>query len=534
MMKFITYFVLLFLVCPTLILLSYLFYSNDFTFLLNTTFQRYIFNTIILATSVGIITSVLGTISAALIAFFDFPGKRLFQLLLFLPLAFPSYITAFTYGYIFEFAGPIQTFLRVHCNINYFPNIKSLPGAIFVMSFSFYPYVYMLVRANFISLGYMINTARIMGKSTNEILYKIILPISRPAIVSSAALIIMEVVADFATSQFLAVDTFTTGIYRTWFLLNDYPSAARLTSIIMIFIFCILHIEQSFRKNKIYSGFVHANRTTHVWKITNFYSKIATYSLCIFLPSIGFFIPLIPLIYWAIESQNFFEIQTLTFLNNSLLIAGSASIIIVILSIIFSYSVRKKTIFTGTIKILNMGYAMPSSVIAIGIVIFLAALSKYINMITVNYFNIELNCMLIGTIFALLYAYTVRFVSVSIGTMESGFSKIPREIDWISYTLGYGDFKTCVSIHMPILSKTIITAFLLVFIDIIKELSATLIIRPFNFETISTRTYDLIMDERYKEAASPALIIMMIGIISILLMRKIMDFSKNNTKHFMS
>ena len=526
MTKLITYSIVLFLICPMFILLSYLFYNSDFTFFTNTTFQRYILNTIILAISVGTISATLGTISAILVTFLNFPGKNIFQILFFLPLAFPTYIIAFTYAHTFEFAGPVQTFIRTFLHINYFPNVKSLGGAIFVMSFSFYPYVYMLVRANFISLSCMINTARVMGKSVYEIYYIIILPISRPAIISGATLVIMEVIADFGTPQFLAVDTFATGIYRTWFLLNDYPAAARLTCIVLMFVFCIIYIERASRRNKTYSGVIHGDTNqVHQWKIATPLYTVLIYLFCILVPTIGFFIPLIPLVYWSIESNNLFDLQLLGFIINSISIASISSLVIVILATTFSYCLRKKIIFSWLIRIVNMGYSVPSSVIATGVMVFLAALSRYINFIAYHYFGIQLNIMLIGTIFALLYAYTIRFLSVSMSTLESGFNKIPREIDWISSTLGHSNWKTCISIHIPILLKTIVTAFLLVFIDVVKELSATLIIRPFNFETIATRTYDLIIDERYREAASPALIIMSIGMLSVLLMIKFVDSS---------
>ncbi|MBQ4875133.1 MAG: iron ABC transporter permease [Rickettsiaceae bacterium H1] len=530
MTKSITYSVLLFLICPMFILLSYLFHNTDFTFLTNANFQRYILNTLLLTISVGIITAVIGTASAILVTFFDFPGKKIFQILFFLPLAFPAYIVAFTYAHLFEFAGPIQTFLRNYLGVNYFPNIKSLGGAIFVMSFSFYPYIYMLARANFISLGYMINTARVMGKSIYQIICEVILPVSKSAIISGVTLVIMEVAADFGTPRFLSIDTFTTGIYRTWFLLNDYPSAARLTCMILIFIFLILYIERGMRKNKIYSGTVHDNNQIYQWKISGKLQNISAYSFCIMIPLIGFFIPLIPLIFWSIETNNLLDINLFVFFINSVSISSFASLIIVMLSVIFAYCLRNKIISASLIRIVNMGYAVPSSIIATGVMIFLAALSRYVNFVFYQCFGLELNVMLIGTIFALLYAYMVRFLSVSTNTLESGFGKIPREIDWISSTLGHSGWKTCLSVHMPILLKTIITAFLLVFIDIVKELSATLIVRPFNFETIATRTYDLIMDERYREAAFPALIIMSIGILSILLMTKFVNLSlrRNN------
>ncbi len=523
MTKSITYSILLLLIFPIVILLSYLFTSSDFSFFANANFQRYIFNTITLAGLVSAISILIGTSSALLVTFFDFPGRRIFQILFFLPLAFPAYIIAFTYTHLFEYAGPIQTLLRDSFNIHYFPNIKSLGGAVFIMSSALYPYVYMLVRANFVYITSMTNTARTMGKSAHEIFREIILPLSKPAIISGAVLVTMEVVADFGTPQFLAVDTFTTGIYRTWFLLNDYSAAARLTAIILVCILFVLYIERGFRKNKIYSGSTADNREVYRWQIANPRNKVLTVLFCSLIPTLGFFIPLSPLLYWSIESKSTFNTQLLGFIFNTVSISSISALIIIFISVILIYCLRNKIIRSGFVRIASMGYAVPSSVIATGIMIFLSYLSRYINFVGYHYFNIEINCMLIGTFCALLYAYTIRFLSVSIGTLEAGFNKIPREIDWVSFTLGHKGWSTCVSVHLPMMFKTFCTAFLLVFVDVVKELSATLIIRPFNFETIATRTYDLIMDEQYREASAPALFIMLIGLVSVLIITRLMN-----------
>ena len=531
MTRSIAFFVIISLICPILILLSYLFYEAELTWLFNILFHRYVLNTLILGFSVGIITAILGTISAMSITFFDFPGKNFFQFLLLLPLAFPAYITAFTYGYVFEFAGPVQTFLREYLGWHYFPNIRSLGGAILVMSLAFYPYVYMLMRANFVALGDMISTARMMGKSTLRILLEVILPISRPALASGVSLVIMEVIADFGTPQFFSVDTFTTGIYRTWFLLNDYPSAARLSCIILTFVFFLLFIERRSRRHNFYNGLIGDKGVIHKWKLKKRSHKFFIYSFCCIVPFMGFFIPMIQLIYWSIEVHNLLDISILYFIGNSVMIATCASLIIVGLAIFLAYCIRLKQSSTHFIRLAHMGYALPSSVIAIGIMIFLGTISKYISILSYKYFGLQIHVMLIGTTFALLYAYTIRFLSVSMGAMESGFSKIPREFDWASSMLGHNSYKTCISIHVPMLIKSIIVAFLLTFIDVVKELSATLIVRPFNFETVATRTYDLIMDERYREASFPALVLMMIGMFSILLMTKFLkgkSLSENN------
>lgn len=531
MTKTIILFIAILLMFPIMILSAYMFHDTDFTWLYGIINHRYLLNTILLAVFVGIITSILGVTSAICVTLFEFPGRRIFQALLFLPLAFPSYITAFIYGYLLEFAGPVQTFLRTNIGIHNFPNIHSLSGVIFVMSIAFYPYIYVLVRANLVSLSGLINTAQMMGKSKREILFEVVIPISKMAIISGVSLVIMEVIADFGTPQFFAVDTFTTGIYRTWFLLNDYPTAARLTCIILVLVFVILFIERRARQNKVYHGFINDSGLLRRWKINSTSSKISIYTFCCIIPLIGFIIPTALLIHWSIEASHLIDLRVISFIANSIEIALVASCIIVTISMLFVYCIRKKHPLSSIIRIASMGYAVPSSVIAVGIVVFLAMISKYINMFTYNYFHIKINIMLVGTMFSLLYAYTVRFLSISMGAMESGFNKVPREIDWTSHMLGYNIWRTCFSIHIPMLFKSIMAAFLLIFIDVIKELSATLIVRPFNFETITTRTYDLIMDERYREAAFPALIITSICMLSIFLIVRFLDDKSLYTDH---
>ena len=531
MTRTLTFSIIFLLICPILVLLSYLFYDAEVSWLTSATFHRYILNTLILAGSVGLVTAILGTISAMCVTFFDFRGRSFFQFILLLPLAFPAYITAFTYGYIFEFAGPVQTFLRECFHWNHFPNIRSLGGAIIVMSLAFYPYVYMLMRANFVALGDMINTARLMGKSTRNILLGVILPISRPALVSGVLLVIMEVIADFGTPQFFSVDTFTTGIYRTWFLLNDYPSAARLACIILAFVLSLIFMERHSRRNNSYSGLINDKGHVHRWELTKTSHKIFVYSFCVIVPLMGFALPTIQLLCWSIEVNHLLDMSILYFIGNSVLIAGISSAIIVTLAIFLAYCLRRRTSSERFIRIANMGYAIPSSVIAVGIIIFLGGVSKYISVISYQYFGINVNIMLIGTTFALLYAYTIRFLSVSMGAMESGFNKIPREFDWVSSMLGHNNYKTCISVHIPMLIKSITVAFLLTFIDVVKELSATLIVRPFNFETVATRTYDLIMDERYREASFPALVLVMIGMFSILVMTRFLQGKNLSAQH---
>ncbi|WP_333023752.1 ABC transporter permease [Wolbachia endosymbiont of Pentidionis agamae] len=510
-------------ICPIVSLVSILFTDAATSpWIISRLFPEYIFNTIILMVGVGIITFIFGVIPAWLITFFSFPGRKILEVVLFFPISIPGYISAFIYANTLEFSGPVQTLLReiFHWSKNdyWFPEIKSLGSGMLVMGFSLYPYVYILVRSNLKKLSNSVTISSTFGYSPLHNLFAIIIPSARPSIIAGLSLVLMEVITDFGSSQFLAIDTFTTGIYRTWFLLYDKYLATVLAIIGLLFILVLTILEKKFQKRGDSCLSLNVNLDYHSKReIKSITHLIFTYTMCILPVLIGFIIPIIPLIYWTIEkSFHIYDFRFYATLINSITISSMTALISIILAIIIGYVAQKDKIMRYLAHIISMGYSVPNIIIAISIMIFLGQVSLVIS----NYIT---KVYLVGTVIALIYSYIFCFFAISFKAVESGLKKVSKEIEWTASTMGYGPISTCVNIHVPLIRKSILAGFLLVFIDTLKELTITLIIRPFNFETLSTRIYELVSDERYKEAAPFALIIIVIGLVAAVLLSNFDD-----------
>ncbi|WP_341808061.1 iron ABC transporter permease [Wolbachia endosymbiont (group E) of Neria commutata] len=513
-------------ICPILSLISILFTdSANSDWVISTLFPEYILNTLILMIGVGGISFIFGVIPAWLTTFFSFPGRRIFEIALFFPISIPGYIISFVYVNTLEFSGPVQSCLREFFQWSkgdyWFPEIKSLSGGILVMGFSLYPYVYILVRSNLKNVSNSVTIASTLGFSSLRSLFCIIIPSIRPSIIAGLSLVLMEVITDFGTPQFLAIDTFTTGIYRTWFLLHDKYSTTILAVGELIFVAVLIALEKRLQKKGISYSSINTN--------SDYYSKcsisgtiplILTYVMCILPILIGFILPIIPLIYWSIEKGFFiYDARFYNIIANSVSLSFITALISISIAIIIGYTARKNKVISNIARLISLGYAIPNAIIAISIIIFLSKISSF-----VTEYIVEIS--LVGTISALIYSYLFRFFAISFKAVESGLKKTPDEIEWTAYTMGHGPISTCLNIHIPLIKKSILSGFLLVFMDTIKELTATLIIRPFNFETISTRIYELVSDERYREAAPFSLIIVAIGLISTIVLFKLDDERK--------
>ncbi|BET35389.1 hypothetical protein wScaTNS_06020 [Wolbachia pipientis] len=323
----------------------------------------------------------------------------------------------------------------------------------------------------------------------------------------------MEVITDFGTPQFLAIDTFTTGIYRTWFLLHDKYSTTVLAVAELIFVATLIVIEKKLQKREISYSSINTNEDYHNKRsINGSILLIFSYLMCLLPILIGFILPMIPLIYWSIEKGFFiYEARFYNIITNSISLSFITALISISIAIIIGYTARKNKVISNIARLISLGYAIPNAIIAISIIIFLSRISSFITQ-----YIVEIS--LVGTIGALVYSYLFRFFAISFKAIESGLKKTPNEIEWTAYTMGHGPISTCLNIHIPLIKKSILSGFLLVFMDTVKELTATLIIRPFNFETISTRVYELVSDERYREAAPFSLMIVIIGLTSTIIL----------------
>lgn len=508
-------------VSPILSLISIPFTNSaNSEWAISTLFPEYILNTLILMIGVGGVAFIFGVIPAWLTTFFSFPGSRIFEIALFFPISIPGYIVAFVYVNTLEFSGPVQSLLREFFrwskNDYWFPEIKSLGGGILVMGFSLYPYVYMLVRSSLKNVSNSVTVASTLGFSPLRSLFSVVIPSVRPSIVAGLSLIMMEVITDFGTPQFLAIDTFTIGIYRTWFLLHDKYSATILAIAELSFIIVLIVLEKGLQKKGISYSSINTNSDYHNKRnINGSIPLICTYIVCTLPILIGFIFPMIPLIYWSIEKSVFlYDTRFYNIIANSVSLSFFTALLSISIAIIMGCAARKNKVISYIARLISMGYAIPNAIIAISIIIFLNKVSS-----TVTQHIIKIS--LVGTIGALIYAYLFRFFAISFKAVESGLNKTPNEMEWTAYTMGHGPISTCINVHIPLIKKSILSGFLLVFMDTIKELTATLIIRPFNFETISTRIYELVSDERYREAAPFSLIIVTIGLISTIILFKL-------------
>lgn len=498
--------------------------------LYSTVLSDYIVNSLLLAFGVGVLVIVVGTALAWCIARYEFTGRKQLQWLILLPLAMPAYIIAYSYTGLLDFAGPIQTLLRetFHWQYGdyYFPEIRSLSGAIIMLSLVLYPYVYMLARTAFSEQPASLEeVSRSLGVSSTQHLFKVVLPLARPAILMGAALAMMEAFADYGTVQYFGLSTFTTGIFRTWFGLGNGIAAAQLAAMLTSFVLLLLVFEYLSRRKIRYYFQGQKTQQVNRKKLTG--SKAFWVPLLCAIPMfLGFIIPVVQLVNWALityPEQLNSEFGLL--LWNSFYLAAIAAITVVILALLFAYGKRlnaNKPI-QFLVALVNLGYAVPGTVIAIGAMISLSWLDIEINAITENWFDVSVGLVFSGSLFALILVYSSRFLAVAMHNIDTGLARVKPSMDDAARSLGHKPLQVLRKIHLPLMKTSVLSALLLVFVDVLKELPATLILRPFNFNTLAVRAFELASDERLMDAALPALAIVCVGILPVILLTILMD-----------
>ncbi len=485
----------------------------------------YIFNSIVLMLGVGILTLVLGIPAAWFTAVCEFPGRRVFVWVLLLPLAFPAYIIAYTYTGLLEFAGPLQTLLRETMGWKYgdywFPPIRSIGGAIAMLGLVLYPYVYLLTRTAFLERSTRtIEVSRTLGSNVRKSFFRLSIPLARPAIVAGVSLALMETLADYGTVQYFGVSTFTTGIFRTFYGFDDLTAASQLSAMLLIFVVLLIYLERYNRRKSRYDAGVKAMHEHRIqlsgWQV------VWGWIICLLPVLLGFIIPALILLKWTFFDAQWDGGSFLKLVWNSFYLAFLAALIAVALALILGYAKRSaRTRPVGlSVDIAGLGYAIPGAIIAVGVIIPLAWLDhRFIEL--VRYVSgADVGLLLSGTIFALLFAYTVRFLAVSLGAVNSGLEKIKPNLDYAARSLGSRPTKVLRTVHVPLLKSTVFTALLIVFVDVLKELPATLILRPFNFNTLAVRAYELASDERLADAAIPSVLIVLVGIGPVILLSR--------------
>ncbi len=498
--------------------------------LVDTVLADYLINSIGLVLVVSILTLLMGISAAWIVSTTNIPFRRQFEWMLILPLAIPTYIAAYTYAGIFDYTGPIQVFLRdIGFSDLVYIDIMNFWGVAVVMALVLFPYVYVVARSTFMSQSAtLLEASRILGSSSWRTFFKIALPISRPAIIGGLSLVMMEVLNDYGAVKYYGVSTFTTGIFRAWFSFGDPNSAINLSGILMGFIFIMIMAERLQRGKVKFDEGARIGRQLKRYQLKG-WKKFFAWMVCFIPLFLGFIAPVFQLILWSFQTiKKIIDFDFLILMANSFGLALLAAFLCVGFSVIilFAVKVNKNRFFSLLAKFAALGYSIPGAVIAIGIMIPLLGLDKFLIDTWEESFNMKIGLIFSGTIFALTFAYIVRFLTVSLNPIEAAFKKTGDSIDEASYSLGAGSFKTLLKVNLPLIKSALISGGILVFVDILKELPLTLILRPFNFHTLATKAYELASDEMIAESATPSLIIIVIGTIPIIILNRLMKNTK--------
>lgn len=518
--------IILFVATPLFTILFKLFTSpgGSWSHIVSNLLFGYFQNTLLILIGVAFSTFVIGVSTAWLVSNYEFPGRRYFEWLLILPLGFPGYIMAYTYVGILDYTGPIQSLLRNTFDIQIkgsLIDIMNLPGAIFILSITLFPYVFLIARSSFLQQSKTMQEASsLLGANRTKTFFKVALPMARPAIVAGIALASMEVLNDYGTVKYFGVNTFTTGIFRAWFSMGDSTTAIYLAAILMVFVFTILYLESKHRGNRQYSSVNGLNKPKARVQVST-KNKILYTSICTLVFLLSFLIPFLQLLQWVsmtytkVVNQEFFLL-----VFRSFGLAALVGSLVVLLSIILLYALRLSSFrwVKSITKIATLGYAIPGAVIAVGVMIPLLAFDKWIYDAILS--SRVAGLFLSGTLFALSFAYIVRFMAVGYNPVEAGFQKIGIHINEASRLLGIRSTKTLWKIDLPLIKSGLFSGILLVFVDVLKELPLTLILRPFNYQTLATKAFDMATNEMIAESANAAIIIILTGIIPIIFLNK--------------
>ncbi|MGE3934291.1 MAG: ABC transporter permease [Rhodospirillaceae bacterium] len=515
------------LALPVLVVGGYIFAPTGgvWDHLVDTVLTRYVVNSAALLVGVGVGTFVIGVGTAWLVTMCRFPGQKVFEWALLLPFALPAYVIAYTYTGLLDFAGPVQTALREAFGWSrqdyWFPAIRSIEGAIAMMTLVLYPYVYLLARAAFLEQSVCaLEVARTLGRGAWRCFFSIALPLARPAIAAGLSLALMEALADFGTVSYFAVDTFTTGIYRAWSGLGQPAAAAQLSAVLLGFVLLVMVAERLSR------GRARFHHTTSRYRHLPGYrlrgaAAAAAVAACALPILLGFLVPAGFLLAWSVETADtMIDASFVRIAANSLLLAVVTAVLAVAVALLLGYGARlhRSPAVQAATRVAAMGYAIPGSVIAIGILLVSTRFDHAIDGWARGLVGVATGLILTGTLAGIVYAYLVRFMAVSLNAIDASLAKVTPSMDAAARTLGCRPGAVLRRVHAPLMKGSVLTAAILVFVDVMKELPATIILRPFNLDTLAIRTYQLVSDERLHDASSAALAIVLFGIVPVILL----------------
>jgi len=495
--------------------------------LASTVLADYVANTVLLVLGVAAGTAIGGVAAAWLVTMCRFPGSRILEWALVLPLAVPAYVLAYAYTDLLQVSGPVQTWLRAAMGWTvrdyWFPEIRSLAGAAMVMTFTLYPYVYLLARAAFLEQSVCaLEVGRMLGCGPWRNFFRVALPLARPAIAGGVALALMETLADFGTVQYFGVTTFTTGIYRTWYGMNNPVAAAQLAACLMLFVLIVLVLERAARGRAQVHHSSARYRPLPSRRLAGWRAALA-FAVCLTPILLGFLIPagaLLRLI--AIDDSGLDADRMLALAGNSFLLAGTVAAAAVPLALLVAYARRlsPSPATAAAARVSGLGYALPGSVIAVGVLLAIAAVDHALAAAIEGVTGVPVGLLLSGTIVAVVYGLVVRYLAAALNPIEASLQKIRPSMDQAARALGVAPGRMLLRVHAPMMAGSIGTAALLVFVDTLKELPATMILRPFNFDTLAVQAAQLAADERLAEAAVPSLTILLVGILPVLLLTR--------------
>ena len=502
--------------------------ENIWGHLIQTTLPRYLRNSVILMLATGLLTAAIGTGAAWLVVMTRFPGRRVLEWALLLPLALPAYIAAYALVDFWEYAGPLQTWLRAafgwqSARDYWFPEVRSMWAAIFVLSLAMYPYTYLLARAAFREQSAnMLEVARALGCGPLKLFWRVALPLARPAIAAGSAIVMMEVLNDFGTVDFFTVQTLTTGIFTTWLQGYNAGGAAQIACVILTMVLFLAAFEKFNRRKKRFHSL--SSRKVPVTPATLSGPKAWIATVACFVPVLfGFLIPFTIIAGHAMDEWSaWLEPKLWRAILNTVMLAGSAAILTILGALFLVYGARQSSskLLRALIPVTSIGYAAPGAVLAIGILFPLAAFDTAVADTIERWTGVDVGLLLTGTAAAVVIAYSVRFFAIGLGAVDSAMGRVTPSMDMASRSLGRTLGQTLGEVHVPLIRGSVVVAAMLIFVDGVKELPATLILRPFNFDTLAVRVYHEASLEHLERAAPAAILVTLVGLLPVLILAR--------------
>ena len=485
-----------------------------------TVLPGYVWTTLWLSVLVALGAAIVGTGAAAAVTLFDFPGRRTFEWLLLLPLAMPAYVTAYAYTDFLQFSGPLQVGLRATFGLEgrLLPEVRSLGGAVWVFIFSLYPYVYLLART---ALGeraaHLMEAARLLGAPLPRRIRAVALPLARPAVAAGVALVVMETLADFGVASYFGIQTFPTGIYKAWLSMDNRLAAAQLATMLLVVVMALLHLEQRAQKRMRFAGGLGRAGSAEAQPLAlRGGHRLLAWAVCTVPVLMGFVAPVVFMLRplaadWSVLPWGRF----IEWAWNSVRLGGITAALAVVVALSLAFAVRRSAdaVTRGVVQLVSLGYAVPGAVIVVGLLLPVGWLQAAVPQWGVG-------ALVTATAVGIVWAYLVRFCAVALQSMQSGYARIPQSLDDSARMLGTGSAGLLARVHWPLLKRSTAAAALLVFVDVMKELPATMVLRPFNSDTLAVVAYQLARDERLGEAALPSLALVAVGLVPVILLSR--------------